>query len=420
MSIIQTIIGTNLTISSGGGSGGPPSYYAYGWSNPMNEGEWNTIYLDYANIPNNTEIFWAVDNFASASDADWLGGVAPSGSFFISGTGNTSFSFQAVADMITEGNEGYVVRIGTIPGGTDILNQYMTISDTSTPVGDFTIEWFQKSTSYGGNPRPWSVGFYPTQKISISYEGNVGDYFWINDTYIMNTSQTHVGQGWQHMAYVRKNGVVKGYVNGVQYTSSVSNSSLITATDVPFYVGSGELAAGMFVGFVTNLHVIKGVAKYDGNFAIPTLPIASTANTKLLLKAMDDSTKFVDETGKSVIPVNSPIWSSDSPFAPLGPYSQYANSWGYNNGTGNIDFNGGNYNPDLINVQPGWAVTNGSVSGTVLEVVNDVGFTRIYVNFDPVTSNTWTFTQPALGGSLYFNGTNYLNYGPSTDWAMDV
>lgn len=286
------------------------------------------------------------------------------------------------------------------------------------PVADFTIEWFQKVEGNGQNSRPWSIGLYSTQIIAISYEGHISDYYWINNSAIGNVGQVHAGSGWEHMAFVRSSNTVYGYRNGSQYFS-VGFNSPITNSSTPLYVGTGELGAGMYQGYLTNLHIMKGVAKYTGNFTPPVSPIVSTTGSVFLMNANSSGTSFDDSVGSKGHSVSgTPAWSSDSPFTAFGPYTQYTNVWGSN---GEVDFGGSNYNADLLNVKAGWAVTDGETTGTVtidpVEIVP--GTIRIGISFSRNDVGTWTFTQPGLG-SVYFDSSSYLNYGASTDWAMDV
>ena len=285
---------------------------------------------------------------------------------------------------------------------------------------DFTIEWWQKVENNNNNARPWSVGLYSTQVLSISYEGMTSDYFWINSGVLGNVPQNHVGQGWRHMAYVRSNGVVRGYVNGVQYTGDYPATALITDTTTPLYVGTGEIAAGTYKGYITNLHIIKGVAKYQTTFAPPTVPTIPGLGSVMLLRAVNDGSKYTDTVGAKVPSLTGTVtWSADTPFTAIGPFTQFTNVYGNNI----IDFSGGNYNGNLLNVVAGWIVSDASgVRGTATKdaYLAAPGVIRIEVDFDNTGTNTWTFTQPEFGGSLYFEGSSYLDYGGSVDWAMDV
>lgn len=291
-------------------------------------------------------------------------------------------------------------------------------------VADFTIEWWQKVENNNNNARPWSVGLYSTQILSLSYEGMNSDYFWINSGVRGNVAQNHVGAGWRHMAYVRSNGVVKGYVNGVQYTGNYPAAQLITDTTTSLYVGTGEIAAGTYKGYITNLHIMKGVAKYQTNFSPPVAPTTAGLGSVMLLSAQDDGSKYTDSVGAKVpILAGTVAWSSDSPFSATGPFTQFTNTWGSTPGFYSLDFSGGNYNGNLLNAATGWIVSDGDgFRGTVTAdaFLAYPGVIRIQVDFDPVGANTWTFTQPSLGGSLYFEGSSYLDYGGSVDWAMDV
>jgi hypothetical protein len=230
------------------------------------------------------------------------------------------------------------------------------------------------------------------------------------------------------MAYVRNNGVLKGYINGTQYTPNITSTQQITGTTIPLYVGTGEASAGTFNGYITNLHIIKGVAKYVEDFTAPTGPIVPTAGSVFLLLARDNENSGVDATGAHGIlaTVGTTTWNSDTPFTaptPAGPYTQFTGTYGNSGeGNGSLDFSGGNYNADLLNVKAGWTVTDGTTTGYV---VNDAfiiieGVIRIDVNFNVTALGTWTFTQYEIGGSLYFDGSNYLNYGASADWAPDA
>jgi hypothetical protein len=232
------------------------------------------------------------------------------------------------------------------------------------------------------------------------------------------------------MAYVRNNGVLKGYINGTQYTPNITSNQLITGTTIPLYVGTGEANSGIFNGYITNLHIMKGYAKYTGNFTPPTEPTVPTISSVFLLPVRDNENSGVDATGVHGIlaTAGTTTWNSDTPFtAPIaaGPYSQYTNTYSVEAGgeyAGTVDFGGGNYNADLLNVKRGWIVTDGTNTGYVINDAYEVftGVIRMEITFTTPGPATYTFTQYEIGGSLYFNGSSYLNYGASADWAPDA
>ncbi len=422
MSIIQTIIGTNLTIS---GVAPPPSLSVSGVSTWMDEGSINTATLNHSNVVNTTTIYWQIVN-GTTNDSDWVGGTAPSGSFNVTGNGSPQFSWETANDLTTEGEQFYTLNVGTYSGGTDIYTSTLYITDTSVAsftYDDFTIEWWDKTLSGDSYPRPWAIGLWPDHSIAISYEGG-NDLHWI-DTNYTSTPQARIGQGWRHNAFVRHNGVVKGYVNGVQYYTTNSGNLAITSTIQPLYVGTGG-ASGDYTGYIKDLHIVKGYAKYTGNFTPPVLPITPVAGTVFLMNVNSDGSKYVDSSGaKSATVTGTVAYSADIPYTAAGPYSQFTNQTGSTpGGDYYLTYAGATYNADLLNVKQGWTVSIGGsdVATVTANAFESAGTISIKTNVDLTSSmpTTVTFTQPNVGGSLYFNGASYLNYGASVDWAIDV
>jgi hypothetical protein len=296
----------------------------------------------------------------------------------------------------------------------------------SNPPADFTIEWWQKVENNSNNPRPWSVGLYPTQQLAISYESGLGDYFWVNDNSVNNTVQSHIGVGWRHIAYVRSSGVIRGYINGTLYTppQGITSTQLITGTNVPLYVGTGETGAGTYKGYITNLHIMKGVAKYtDPNtFTVPTSPTQLATGSVFLLPAVNDGSKFYNSAGTAIISseTGTVAWSSDTPFTAASPVTITGDAW--NGGVLTIYVNR-IINPSIENVQAGWTFVSANYTATVVSATNPNETNRsivLSITSGVMDSGEGTFTQPALGGSLYFNGTSYLDYGASAYWAIDA
>lgn len=187
---------------------------------------------------------------------------------------------------------------------------------------DFTIEWWQKAEAIGVNTRPFAIGLLGAesgQVISLSYEGNGRDYFWINNGYPAQLAdrplKNHYGIGWEHMAIVRKDNVIKLYSNGTSYLTWSGGSQAITATNADLVVGTGEVPNGNSQGWIKDLHVIKGYAKYNANFSVPVLPVEPQTGSVFLLSAMSSGTAFDDTVSSKVGTLtNTPTYSEDNPF----------------------------------------------------------------------------------------------------------
>lgn len=207
---------------------------------------------------------------------------------------------------------------------------------------DFTIEWWQKAESNGQNSRPWAIGLLgePSgQVVSLSYEGNGRDYAWINSSFPAQLAdrplKNHYDIGWEHMALVRENNYIKLYSNGVNYLNWGGGNQAITSLNADLFVATGEIAAGNYTGYIKDLHVIKGYAKYTADFTPPTLPIVPQTGSVFLLPVMDAGGAFDDVIGyKSAIVSNTPTYSEDNPFSwPTQTFTAFAY------GGGNIALN---------------------------------------------------------------------------------
>jgi len=290
---------------------------------------------------------------------------------------------------------------------------------------DFTIEWWQKAEAIGVNSRPWCIGLLgePSgQVVSISYEGNGRDYFWINNGFPAQQEyrplKNHYGIGWEHMAIVRKDNTVKLYSNGSEYMLWPYANQAITATNANLVVGTGELAAGNFQGYIKDLHVIKGTAKYTTNFLVPTTPIQPQTGSVFLLPAAASGTAFDDTVGNKVgTATNTPTWSSDNPFQwPTQTFTAFAY------GSNRIALNSPYVNNPVVGLKvsdtQGWSDYVTSV---------DLAFHLDFDNSVPVRApgEVYTIEEAAISkftNSGSFNGSiGNLDFGGANYWkALEI
>jgi hypothetical protein len=133
----------------------------------------------------------------------------------------------------------------------------------SFETGDFTIEaWIYPTDNTKGNSL-FSIGT-SNDGLLLSINGltvNGNSYNWNNYNYIsFNT--------WSHIALVRNSGIMKIYVNGVEKFSSYIPDQLYTNKNL--YCGNGYYTLGSaqnaFQGYVDNIRIIQGKARYTSNF----------------------------------------------------------------------------------------------------------------------------------------------------------
>jgi hypothetical protein len=104
-----------------------------------------------------------------------------------------------------------------------------------------------------------------SQKFTFS-AGDTNNAAWevqITSTNTFSSSQ------WHHVAITRNaSNVFTLWVNGVS-EGTATNSVVIADDSSPFYIGS-IIGAASFNGFIDDLRITKGVARYTANFTPPT------------------------------------------------------------------------------------------------------------------------------------------------------
>jgi len=176
-------------------------------------------------------------------------------------------------DLETVGNAQIstsVKKYGTgsmyFDGSGDQLN-IRSNTDTSLGTGDFTVEYWVYSTSFYNyithiSSTRGANGFNCGTQAAAQIVWYANGAERVRGTIAMATNT------WYHIAYVRSGGVLKGYVNGVQdgttYTDSINYSTPI--------INIAQLDTGgeAFTGYIDDLRITKGVARYVANFTPPT------------------------------------------------------------------------------------------------------------------------------------------------------
>jgi hypothetical protein len=144
--------------------------------------------------------------------------------------------------------------------------------------GDFTIEaWGYPSVVGGGGLSKGlfqitsSAGFSTsaTNSLAVATTNPSGNWGCIAANAFNNSSTAAVVNTWYHLALVRNSGTTKLYVNG---TSVLSFADTTNYTCTFLTIGGYYDTNNIWNGYIDDLRITKGYARYTGNFTPPTAP----------------------------------------------------------------------------------------------------------------------------------------------------
>jgi hypothetical protein len=138
--------------------------------------------------------------------------------------------------------------------------------------GDYTLECWVYLNSVSGNQGVYS-------SIDNSGDSNQGIAISFSNTSFLATSyisggdaithQTAVTTGqWYHLAMVRSDSTTKSYLNGVQSTGTTTSTYSLTQSGST--IGSAYPGTNPLNGYINDLRITKGYARYTATFTPPT------------------------------------------------------------------------------------------------------------------------------------------------------
>lgn len=208
-------------------------------------------------------------------------------------TGRTSGSLTLTNTSVSIGY-GYKFYDGSayFPLGASLRNASPG-SQVTLGTGDFTFEgWYYLLT---GNT-------YPTALEIGNHLGSTGILFIVGNGGTVNIYSGGFYGGapiktrqWNHIAWVRSSGVLKIYVNGVLgSTTNFTNNLTDTTGGISIgYNHSVVSASYQFEGFMQDVRLYKGVAKYTADFSVSLNP----ENTSQVNRVHCSLTDFISSSG---------------------------------------------------------------------------------------------------------------------------
>jgi hypothetical protein len=145
--------------------------------------------------------------------------------------------------------------------------------------GNFTIEmWINGSVSNNNTTKGGSFARAFTLGTAQG-TGNIEVYF--NDsnnciisisagTNIQFASSSILSSAWVHFAIVRSGTTLTAYANGTSVGSTTNSTNLNLAATTQSWIGAISSSAGTFNGYIDDLRITKGYARYTTTFTPPT------------------------------------------------------------------------------------------------------------------------------------------------------
>ena len=183
-------------------------------------------------------------------------------------------------NLIPEGNAATSTtqyKFGSTAMSFDGTGDYVTIPDDNQFDfhGDFTLEMWVYSTGtattgsqtiIGGNgsgSNGWAI--YSTQ-------GSETVNFYHTSLRIQSSTGDLPRNQWVHLAVSRSGSTTKMFVDGTQVGSDYTGSETFEqgSANLGTRIGYDIGANGYFTGYLDNLQILNGVAKYTSNFTAPT------------------------------------------------------------------------------------------------------------------------------------------------------
>ncbi len=175
-----------------------------------------------------------------------------------------------------------VKKFGTGSIEFDGTGDYLTAPDDAAwdlGSSDFTIEAWVYPTASPAQPiivGQWTSSYAWVLLLSndgnrylrgLLYNGSFNDY--------VSTSALSLNS-WNHCAFVREGNTVSLYLNGTSVYSTTFTGSVSTSTSA-LSIGANSAGGSPFQGYLDDIRITNGVARYTSNFTPPTSAFPNAA-----------------------------------------------------------------------------------------------------------------------------------------------
>ena len=193
-------------------------------------------------------------------------------------------------------------------GGSSLLldgnSDYLTISDsywaTAIDSGDWTVEFWVRFAALGSNEElvgnrgntggnssnGWALRKTTSNNIILYwYEG--GEFNYLNNSQGTRTALS--ADTWYHIAVTRSGNVWRLFLNGTQEDTVTDSGTIVSSNENRLFIGN--FGVNYLNGYMDDLRITVGQARYTSNFTAPTtahLTSAGDANKQIIVNSDAD------------------------------------------------------------------------------------------------------------------------------------
>jgi hypothetical protein len=194
---------------------------------------------------------------------------------FEGANGSTVFTDKSNNSLtVTANGDAQVSTAQSKFGGSSALfdgsGDYLSVASSSVfgfGTGDFTCECWVYLTSLTDQN---ILDFRPTGTAVVwvwNISGSALGMYTPSGTIVRGATTLTAGT-WYHAAITRQSGTIRQFLNGALDGSGTNTSDFQSSR--PLIVGGSPGVGGFFNGYIDDLRITKGVARYTGNFTPPT------------------------------------------------------------------------------------------------------------------------------------------------------
>ena len=193
---------------------------------------------------------------------------------FSGSNGSTTFIDNSPNNITVTSNNGAKI--------TSSISKFGGTSGFFDGTNDYAVTPTASAFTFGTNDLTIELWIYPTTSSVSAYKVLVGDNIygsiggwqlysynnqlnlWKGGTELIAPSGTLTLNSWNHVVWTRASGNNRIFINGTQVGTTVSDSTNYISSVI--YIGASKTNTFNFAGYIDELRITKGVARYTASF----------------------------------------------------------------------------------------------------------------------------------------------------------